>query len=76
MTHPQPVGTPSAGSQPGGCGVGLDQVLVRPELIEYSRSEEVRILTRAGDVSLVSNDGRPNRSEASDHLPVLFELDL
>ncbi len=54
----------------------FDQVLLRPELMTRCRHEQVRILTRAGTVKLLSDDGRPNQEVASDHLPLIFELDL
>ena len=54
----------------------FDQVLFRPDLVNRCPSDGVRILTRAGDRSLLSEDGTPNPRLASDHLPLLFELDL
>lgn len=36
----------------------------------------VQVLTQGGDLSLLSADGRPDAKLASDHLPLLFELDL
>jgi hypothetical protein len=54
-----------------------DQVLVRPVLLPYFRDEDVEILWRdvAGNVSFLTDGGRP-REEISDHLPVLFRLDI
>jgi hypothetical protein len=50
----------------------FDQVLIRPALLDRFRSEEVRILTSDGKVSLISSaNGRPS---FSDHLPILFKL--
>jgi endonuclease/exonuclease/phosphatase family metal-dependent hydrolase len=54
----------------------FDQVLLRPDLMNRCALDGVRILTRAGRLSLLSNDGKPNAEQASDHLPLLFELDL
>ncbi len=54
----------------------FDQVLFRPDLVNRCPSDGVRILTRAGDRSLLAEDGTPNTRLASDHLPLLFELDL
>jgi hypothetical protein len=53
-----------------------DQVLVRPELLEAFRDQDLRIVTSCGQTSLVSRAGRPNRKVASDHLPIVFSLDL
>lgn len=54
----------------------LDQVLLRPELSERLAANGLRIITRIGDQSLLTQSGIPDRSNASDHLPVLFTLDL
>jgi len=53
-----------------------DQVLVRPALLSAFDSQDVTVLTEAGKRSLLSDSGRPDAAGASDHLPVLFELDL
>lgn len=52
----------------------LDQVLVRPLLIESL--VELSILEDDGNHSLLSNDGFPSRTHMSDHLPVMFRLDV
>ncbi len=49
----------------------LDQVLLRPSLME--KLKQLEILTSDGSTSLMNKRGIP---EASDHLPVFFELDL
>jgi hypothetical protein len=54
----------------------FDQVLVRPALIPYFPDHELRILTAIGDMNLLSANGQPNRDVASDHLPMLFKLDI
>jgi len=52
-----------------------DQVLLRPELAEALR--HVEILDSDGEASLVTkHTGRPSKSKASDHLPMLFQLDM
>ena len=38
--------------------------------------EHVRILTEVRGYSLLADDGRPDKSMASDHLPVLLELNF
>ncbi len=52
-----------------------DQVLLRPELLGEFAPEHVRIVTEIDGVPLVAN-GRPNKSIASDHLPVMVELEF
>jgi len=54
----------------------FDQVLIRPELLSMFRNEELRILSVAGERTLLTAKGLPNTSVASDHLPILFRLDL
>jgi hypothetical protein len=52
----------------------IDQVVVRPDAVEWLPEESLRIVTRAGVASLVTASGKPDRATASDHLPLVFEL--
>jgi hypothetical protein len=52
----------------------FDQVLLRPALMDALA--ELRILEEDGQESLLTDRRRPRSSEVSDHLPVLFRLDL
>lgn len=54
----------------------LDQVLLRPALLDRFRNQDLTIIEKAGTMSLVSEQGLPNRTIASDHLPIMFKLDL
>ena len=61
----------------------FDQLLVRPQLLSSFENENLQILTSAGNskqassaTSLLTKDGRPNSKTASDHLPLLFSLEL
>ncbi|WP_395145432.1 endonuclease/exonuclease/phosphatase family protein [Armatimonas sp.] len=54
----------------------FDQVLIRPSLLPFWMPEELKILTRVGDITLVNSKGRPDSSRFSDHLPIVFRLDL
>ena len=54
----------------------FDQVLLRPSLLDRFSNDQLQILTVAGKVPLIREDGRINASVASDHLPILFRLDL
>ena len=51
-----------------------DQVLLRPELLDGFDIDSLRILTTAGETSLLNSSGRPDKTNASDHLPVVFSL--
>ena len=52
----------------------FDQVLVKPELADNFDSSQLKILTAIGQRSLVRQDGCPNKSDSSDHLPLIFDL--
>lgn len=53
-----------------------DQVLIRPSLIPAFQDSKLQILTSVGEKSLLTKNGVPSKSVGSDHLPVVFELDL
>ena len=54
----------------------LDQVMVRPDLLDYFDPRGVRVLDQDGDQSLLTDSGRVRRPRPSDHLPLLFDLML
>jgi hypothetical protein len=54
----------------------FDQVLVRPDLISRFDENYLEILDSDGDFSFLTEDGKPNESMVSDHLPILFKLQL
>jgi endonuclease/exonuclease/phosphatase family metal-dependent hydrolase len=54
----------------------FDQVLVRPEIFDFCPTDPVSIVTRAGDTSLLMDSGRPDKTVASDHLPLLLKLSI
>jgi hypothetical protein len=51
----------------------LDQVILRPSLMNYFNYKELKILKTINDNCLVSDQNRPN---VSDHLPIVFELNF
>ncbi len=53
-----------------------DQVLVRPALLERFPVSGVTIPTSAGGFPLLDRKGHPDKSAGSDHLPIVFSLDL
>ena len=53
----------------------FDQVLIRPELLGRFSYSSLKILEQDGDVSFLKKNGQPNPS-VSDHLPIIFKLDL
>jgi hypothetical protein len=52
----------------------FDQVLVRPALLDFFQGPT--ILESDGENSLLKNTGRPSRRTGSDHLPLLFSLNV
>ena len=54
----------------------FDQVLLRPELIPRFDDEELEVVTEIGATSLLTENGIPNLSVGSDHLPLVFGFDL
>jgi hypothetical protein len=52
----------------------LDQVLLRKDLVD--RLHELKVLSNDGVHNLLGRDGYPDRRGLSDHLPVLFSLDV
>lgn len=54
----------------------FDQVLVRPDLLPFFRNRDLEILAEDGVASLLDAEGRPDATNISDHLPLLFKLNL
>lgn len=54
----------------------FDQVLLRPKLLSAFDNRSLQILETDGDTSFLSRHGIPDKTKGSDHLPVLFSLDI
>jgi hypothetical protein len=54
----------------------FDQVLLRPALLNHFDVNQLKVPIATGAAALVNADGQPDSDEASDHLPIIFELDL
>ena len=54
----------------------LDQVLIRPDLLDLFSNEFLAILDNDGESPLVTPRGYPDRKSISDHLPIKFQLDI
>jgi hypothetical protein len=50
----------------------FDQVLFRPDLLGDLPLDPVRVVSRAGEHTLLTPQGRPDATGYSDHLPLLF----
>jgi exonuclease III len=54
----------------------FDQVLLRPDMIFVFIGEYLKILETDGRESFLNKQGIPDKTNFSDHLPVLFTLDI
>ena len=54
----------------------LDQVILRPDLIPFFPDNELRIISETYSCSLLRDSGVPDARMASDHLPLLFKIDI
>ena len=54
----------------------FDQVLLRPDLLPHFDTSELDILTTDGQRSFLNRNGTPDKTNVSDHLPILFKLKL
>ncbi|MGG1555439.1 hypothetical protein [Paenibacillus ferrarius] len=54
----------------------FDQVIIRPEILDRFNFDSLKIITRIESIgkSLLDANGRPNKTEASDHLPISFSI--
>ena len=54
----------------------FDQVLIRPSLAGQFISDKLRVVTEVNGQSLLNENGRPDSVVGSDHLPIMFSLDI
>lgn len=54
----------------------FDQVLIRPDLIDSFDEAKLQVLTDCGGIEFLRESGIPDDSRASDHLPLLFDLEI
>lgn len=54
----------------------FDQVLLRPDLLPFFPDGELRILTQTNSDSLITDRGIPDATSMSDHLPLMFRLNI
>jgi len=54
----------------------FDQVLIRPDLLDRFDNQDLQIIASANNTSLLSSNGILNDKSPSDHLPLLFRLNL
>lgn len=54
----------------------FDQVLVRPELLRSFNDDDLHVVTKIGQINLFTDSNLPDTNVASDHLPLVFNLNL
>jgi len=54
----------------------FDQMLIRPALLDRFDSNDLKILTSDGEDSFLTKNQIPNRNSYSDHLPILFSIEI
>jgi hypothetical protein len=54
----------------------FDQVMIRPDLIDSFDQAKLQVLTDCGGIEFLKESGKPDHSRASDHLPLLFDLEI
>lgn len=54
----------------------FDQVLIRPSLVDNFVKDSLKFIDNDGEKSLLKSNGTPNENKYSDHLPLMFTLNL
>lgn len=54
----------------------FDQVLLRPSLLPHFPDDGLKVIPSIGGCSLLTANGLPDRTNASDHLPITVSLNL
>lgn len=54
----------------------LDQVMIRPSLLDYFDTEKLQIVTKTTNYTFITNQGLIDAKNYSDHLPILFNLNI
>ena len=49
----------------------FDQILIRPDLLDFFKTNNLEIVTEIRGISLLSASGKPDKIRASDHLPII-----
>jgi hypothetical protein len=53
----------------------FDQILLRPNLLDYFSDKQLHVISKIGDKNLLDENGRIDKS-ISDHLPIMITLQL
>lgn len=52
----------------------FDQVLFSADLVQKIQKESIKIITKLEEYSLMDDNGKPNKKDFSDHLPIFFTI--
>ena len=52
----------------------LDQLLMRPNMLDFFDQDSLQLLTNANGISLLNRANQPNQRIYSDHLPLHFSF--
>ncbi len=54
----------------------FDQVLIRPDMIQLFDTNSLKVIDSDGEDSFLTEEGIPDASRFSDHLPILFNIKI
>lgn len=52
----------------------FDQVIIRPEIIDFFKSSSLKIITETKNISLIKEKNKRPNKKISDHLPIFFTI--
>jgi hypothetical protein len=52
----------------------FDQVLIRPALLQHFDATSLKVISGDEKISLLNEQGIPDKANVSDHLPIVFRL--
>ena len=54
----------------------FDQVIFRPQLLPYFSEKSLEVIDAISEESLLAEDGIPDKTSGSDHLPIIFRINI
>lgn len=53
----------------------FDQVIIRPDVVEFFDIDSLKVVTQVDDIKLLNKNGIPDKNNISDHLPIFFSIE-
>ena len=53
----------------------FDQVIIRPDVVEFFDINSLKVVTEVDDIKLLNKNGIPDKNNISDHLPIFFSIE-